>query len=118
MSLLTASARSNVSAHCDGQAASAECLQFLLLQVRSRNFEPAEDLGAYEGLRATLRGDGQRYKFILRTSGAWDSVCYCASIDTPVCTCRLPRLIMRNCSDQKIGLFCGLASSWQITKLK
>jgi Complex I intermediate-associated protein 30 (CIA30) len=55
------------------------------LQVRSRNFEPAFDLGGYEGLRATLRGDGQRYKLILRTSGAWDGMSYCASVDTPVC---------------------------------
>eukprot|EP00892_Ulva_mutabilis_P002707 jgi/Ulvmu1/12437/UM009_0089.1 len=51
--------------------------------VRSRNWEPALDLGAYEGLRVTLRGDGKRYKFILRCSGAWDSVCYCLSVDTP-----------------------------------
>ena len=35
-------------------------------------------------LQVTLRGDGQRYKLILRTSGAWDSMSYCASIDPPV----------------------------------
>jgi len=30
--------------------------------VRTKNFEPALDLGAYEGLELRIRGDGQRYK--------------------------------------------------------
>lgn len=59
--------------------------------VRSRNWEPALDLGAYEGLRITLRGDGQRYKVILRCSEGWDSICYCLSVDTPVCSCSCVR---------------------------
>jgi hypothetical protein len=58
--------------------------------VRSKNFDPAWDLGGYEGIRVTLKGEGQRYKLILRTSGAWDAVCYCVSIVPPVC---LPDLL-------------------------
>lgn len=54
--------------------------------VRSKNFDPMLDLSGYEGLRVTLKGEGQRYKLILRTSGAWDCVCYCVSIDPPVCS--------------------------------
>jgi hypothetical protein len=60
--------------------------------VRSKNFDPALDLGGYEGIRVTLKGGGQRYKLILRTSGAWDAVCYCVSIDPPVCSTHLPVL--------------------------
>ena len=52
--------------------------------VRSKNYDTPLDLGGYEGLRITCKGDGQRYKLILRTSGAWDAVCYCVSLDTPV----------------------------------
>lgn len=67
--------------------------------VRSKNWAPRLDLGGYEGLRVTLKGDGQRYKLILRTSDAWDSMSYCASVDTPVrrlsgwhaCSTRLAR---------------------------
>lgn len=59
--------------------------------VRPRNWDPALDLGAYEGLRVTLKGDGQRYKFILRCSDEWDSVAYCLSVDTPV---RNPHLLL------------------------
>ena len=33
--------------------------------VRTKNFEPALDLGAYEGLELRVRGDGQRYKCAL-----------------------------------------------------
>jgi hypothetical protein len=52
--------------------------------VRPRNWDPALCLDGYEGVRVTLRGDGQRYKFILRCSDEWDSVAYCLSVDTPV----------------------------------
>ncbi|GAX82458.1 hypothetical protein CEUSTIGMA_g9885.t1 [Chlamydomonas eustigma] len=50
--------------------------------VRSRNFDPALDLGAYHGLELRLKGDGQRYKLILRTDPGWDSIAYCYSFDT------------------------------------
>jgi len=50
--------------------------------VRTRNIEPALDLTGYDGLKIRLRGEGQRYKFMLRTTDNWDSVAYCKSFDT------------------------------------
>ncbi len=50
--------------------------------VRTLNFEPPFNLSQWQGIRLTLRGDGQRYKVILRNSGNWDSLAYCASVDT------------------------------------
>jgi hypothetical protein len=50
--------------------------------VRTRNAEPPLDLGAYEGLELRLKGDGQRYKLILRCSPGWDTVGYTASFPT------------------------------------
>ena len=32
--------------------------------IRSRNFEPIEDLSAYEGFELRIKGDGHRYKFV------------------------------------------------------
>lgn len=50
--------------------------------VRTRNFEPPLDLSDYEGIDLRVKGDGKRYKFILRTDPKWDSVSYCYSFDT------------------------------------
>jgi NAD(P)-dependent dehydrogenase (short-subunit alcohol dehydrogenase family) len=50
--------------------------------VRTRNLDPPLDLGAYAGLELRLKGDGQRYKLILRMEPAWDGVGYTASFDT------------------------------------
>ncbi|MGD1860572.1 MAG: CIA30 family protein [Leptolyngbyaceae cyanobacterium] len=50
--------------------------------VRTRNFEPPFDLQAWQGVRLVLRGDGQRYKVIMRNSNSWDSRAYCYSVDT------------------------------------
>ena len=50
--------------------------------VRTRNFEPPFDLSGWQGVRLVVRGDGQRYKVILRNSQNWDSLAYCTSIDT------------------------------------
>ena len=50
--------------------------------VRTRNLEPALDLSQYEGVALRVRGDGQRYKFMLRTEANWDGVAYCFSFDT------------------------------------
>ncbi|AFY68416.1 NADH:ubiquinone oxidoreductase complex I intermediate-associated protein 30 [Thalassoporum mexicanum PCC 7367] len=50
--------------------------------VRSRNFEPGIDLSAYDGIALRVRGDGKRYKFMLRDSGRWDGIAFCASFDT------------------------------------
>jgi uncharacterized protein YbjT (DUF2867 family) len=50
--------------------------------VRTRNFSPALDLSAYQGILLQLQGDGKRYKFITRCEGNWDGVGYCYSFDT------------------------------------
>ncbi|KAF3774373.1 hypothetical protein EJ110_NYTH53203 [Nymphaea thermarum] len=46
------------------------------------NFPVPLDLSAYDGLELRLKGDGCRYKLILRTSSEWDTVGYTASFDT------------------------------------
>lgn len=50
--------------------------------VRTRNFEPAIDLSDFAGIELRLKGDGSRYKFMLRSETRWDGVAYCASFDT------------------------------------
>ncbi|XP_021597294.1 protein HIGH CHLOROPHYLL FLUORESCENCE PHENOTYPE 173, chloroplastic isoform X2 [Manihot esculenta] len=50
--------------------------------IRTRNFSTPEDLSAYDGLELCLKGDGRRYKLIVRTSSDWDTVGYTASFDT------------------------------------
>ena len=47
-----------------------------------QNFSVPEDLSAYDGLELRLKGDGRRYKLIIRTSLNWDTVGYTASFDT------------------------------------
>jgi len=50
--------------------------------VRTRNFAPPLNLSAYDGLYLRLKGDGSRYKLILRSDPAWDGIGYTASFDT------------------------------------
>lgn len=50
--------------------------------VRTRNFEPAIDLSGYDGIALRVKGDGNRYKFMLRTESRWDGVAHCHSFDT------------------------------------
>ena len=50
--------------------------------VRTKNFEPPFDLAGWRGMRLRVMGDGQRYKFILRNSGDWDSPAYIYGFDT------------------------------------
>ncbi|XP_043688662.1 protein HIGH CHLOROPHYLL FLUORESCENCE PHENOTYPE 173, chloroplastic isoform X3 [Telopea speciosissima] len=50
--------------------------------IRTRNFIVPEDLSAYDGLELQLKGDGRRYKIIVRISPDWDTVGYTASFDT------------------------------------
>jgi hypothetical protein len=52
------------------------------VSVRTRNFETPYDLSEWQGLRLQVRGDGQRYKLILRDRAAWDGAAYCGSFDT------------------------------------
>ena len=50
--------------------------------VRTRNFEPPLNLSGATGLRLKVKGDGQRYKFLLRDAIQWDGVAYAYSFDT------------------------------------
>jgi uncharacterized protein YbjT (DUF2867 family) len=50
--------------------------------VRTRNFDSPLNLAGYEGIELRVKGDGQRYKFILRSESKWDGISYCYSFDT------------------------------------
>jgi hypothetical protein len=50
--------------------------------VRTRNFEPPLNLGGATGLTLRVKGDGKRYKFLMRDEDSWDSVAYACSFDT------------------------------------
>ncbi|KAL9329447.1 hypothetical protein ACSQ67_004450 [Phaseolus vulgaris] len=47
-----------------------------------QNFSEPENLSAYDGLEFRLKGDGRRYKIIVRTSSDWDTVGYTSGFDT------------------------------------
>lgn len=47
------------------------------MSVRCKNFEPALDVAAYEGLKLRVLGNGLRYKCIIRCDSSWDGVGYC-----------------------------------------
>ncbi|KAM0944657.1 putative complex I intermediate-associated protein 30 [Dioscorea sansibarensis] len=50
--------------------------------IRTKNFTVPEDLSAYDGIEMRVKGDGHRYKLIVRTSADWDTLGYTASFDT------------------------------------
>ncbi|RLN08825.1 uncharacterized protein C2845_PM11G19840 [Panicum miliaceum] len=50
--------------------------------IRTKNFTVPEDLSAYDGIELRVKGDGRRYKLIIRTSYEWDTVGYTESFDT------------------------------------
>jgi uncharacterized protein YbjT (DUF2867 family) len=50
--------------------------------VRTRNFEPPLNLAGYDGVELRVKGDGKRYKFILRSDPQWDGTAYSYSFDT------------------------------------
>lgn len=50
--------------------------------VRTRNFQPAINVSGYSGIELRVKGDGQRYKFFLRTDTQWDGLGYSYSFDT------------------------------------
>ncbi|MEO0535888.1 MAG: CIA30 family protein [Cyanobacteria bacterium P01_A01_bin.123] len=52
--------------------------------VRTRNFDPPFKLSQWAGIQLEARGDGNRYKFILRDNEGWDSPAYCQSFDTAI----------------------------------
>lgn len=50
--------------------------------IRTRNFEPPLNLSSYADMRLRLKGDGNRYKFLMRCDTGWDTVAYSYSFDT------------------------------------
>lgn len=50
--------------------------------VRTRNFEPPLNLSGYAGIELRYRGDGKRYKLIVRNDERWDGISYSYSFDT------------------------------------
>ncbi|KAK7400184.1 hypothetical protein VNO78_11384 [Psophocarpus tetragonolobus] len=50
--------------------------------IRTKNFSEPENLSAYDGLEFRLKGDGRRYKIIVRTSSDWDTLGYTAGFNT------------------------------------
>jgi hypothetical protein len=52
------------------------------VSVRTRNFAEPLDLSAYQGLELRLKGDGNRYKFFLRSSLGWDTLAYAYAFNT------------------------------------
>lgn len=50
--------------------------------IRTVNFERALDLSEFTGLRLRVRGDGKRYKLIVRCEDRWDGVAQCFSFST------------------------------------
>ncbi|MGB7413634.1 MAG: CIA30 family protein, partial [Thermosynechococcaceae cyanobacterium] len=50
--------------------------------VRTRSFEPPIDLSSHIGIELQVKGDGQRYKFLMRDQESWDSIAYAQSFDT------------------------------------
>ena len=68
----TASFTGNVSTANSGGFAS----------VRTRNFDSPLNLSAYEGIELRLKGDGKRYKFLVRPETQWDGTAYSYAFDT------------------------------------
>jgi uncharacterized protein YbjT (DUF2867 family) len=50
--------------------------------VRTKNFDSPLNLAGYEGVELRVRGDGKRYKFLIRTETKWDGTAYSYSFDT------------------------------------
>lgn len=50
--------------------------------VRTQVLETPLDLSQYQGIQLRLKGDGNRYKFILRSDNRWDGISYTYSFDT------------------------------------
>jgi Complex I intermediate-associated protein 30 (CIA30) len=50
--------------------------------TRTRNLTPPLNLTAYDGIELKVRGDGQRYKCVIKIDQSWDGVGYTTSFDT------------------------------------
>jgi len=49
---------------------------------RSKAIEPAMDLSRFSGVELAVRGDGQRYKLIVRDDYSWNGIAWAYSFDT------------------------------------
>ena len=54
--------------------------------IRTRNLQPPLNLADATGLALRVRGDGKRYKLLLRDSSSWDTLAYGAEFDTQPAT--------------------------------
>lgn len=52
------------------------------VSVRTKNFATPLNLSSYQGIELRIKGDGNRYKFFIRTDPKWDGVAYSYSFDT------------------------------------
>ncbi|KAG6557217.1 hypothetical protein Mapa_001144 [Marchantia paleacea] len=50
--------------------------------IRTKNFSPVQNLSAYEGIEMRIKGNGRRFKLIIRLSADWDAIGYTLSFDT------------------------------------
>ncbi len=50
--------------------------------ARTCNLNPPLDLSGFTGIRLQIKGDGNRYKFIIRDQDKWDGLGYCYSFST------------------------------------
>jgi len=50
--------------------------------TRTKNILPPLDLSAHDGLVLRVKGDGQRFKFLIRTDSGFDTIGYSTSFDT------------------------------------
>jgi hypothetical protein len=52
------------------------------VSIRTKNLQPPLDLSGYAGIELRLKGDGNRYKFFLRSDDRWDGLGYAYSFNT------------------------------------
>lgn len=50
--------------------------------IRTRSFSPTLDLSSCDGVIIRVKGDGQRYKFIMRDDDDWNGTAWAHSFDT------------------------------------
>jgi hypothetical protein len=50
--------------------------------IRTKNLQPAINLSTYSGIELRVKGDGNRYKFFLRSDDRWDGIGYAHSFNT------------------------------------
>eukprot|EP01026_Neomeris_dumetosa_P052958 TRINITY_DN4720_c0_g1_i1.p1 TRINITY_DN4720_c0_g1~~TRINITY_DN4720_c0_g1_i1.p1 ORF type:complete len:619 (-),score=81.13 TRINITY_DN4720_c0_g1_i1:330-2102(-) len=50
--------------------------------IRTKNFEPSFNLSSYDGIELRVKGNGQRFKLVIRDTDKWDTVGFTRSFDT------------------------------------